>query len=300
MIKNILVPLDGSSLAEGALPAASALSKATGAKILLIHVIEKNPPANIHGQTHLQSEEDAKKYLEEIAKQFLSDKQEVECHVHNEPVDRVAESITNHIVEFESDILVMCSHGNGGLRDMLYGNIAQQIVANKKAPVLIIHPDQQPTDMIIKFEKILIPVDGLPEHEQGLDFAVYLAKILHASLFLFLVVPTPSTLEGEQAAVSTLLPISSAFALEELESDAEGYLCDHIDRLCAQGIEVNGEIRRGNPIDEIDHFVRENSFDLVVIGTHGKSGVDAFWSASKASRIISRITSPVLLVPVKQ
>jgi nucleotide-binding universal stress UspA family protein len=63
-------------------------------------------------------------------------------------------------------------------------------------------------------------------------------------------------------------------------------------------VDTNAEVRRGDPVDEIVNYAGENTFDMVIIGTHGKSGARAFWAGSKASRILSRLKTPVLLVPV--
>lgn len=300
MIKHILVPLDGSILAEAALPAVVALNRMTGAKITLIHVIEKKPPEYIHGQSHLNSEESAINYLKGIVSRYFADIKDIVIHVHEEPVDKVAESITNHIMEFSSDLLVMCSHGKGGIRDFFYGNIAQQIIGNKKGPVLIIRPEALSSVSTIKFEKILVPVDGNPEHEQGLSYAIQFAKEIKTVLDLLLIVSTFSALHGEQAAVGTLLPMSVSYILDELETAAEGYLSAQIEQLCHQGMEVYGEIRRGDPVEEIVQYTENNSYDLVVVGTHGKSGADAFWYGSKAAKIITRIKTPVLVVPVEK
>jgi nucleotide-binding universal stress UspA family protein len=298
MIKHILVPLDGSTLAEDAIPYAVEMVNVTHARVTLIHVIEKNPPENIHGQAHLHTREDAARYLSEIADKYFAPLTAVATHVHEEPVDKVADSITNHIVEYNSDLLIMCSHGNGGVRDMLYGTIAQQIIANKKIPVLVIHPSEDKKPDAPKFKRLMVPVDGNPEHEQGFDYAVQFARDSGASLQLFLVVPTYQVLQGEQAALGTLLPISTAYMLDELESASETYLYNHIDRLCKMNVDTNAEVRRGDPVDEIVNYAGENTFDMVIIGTHGKSGARAFWAGSKASRILSRLKTPVLLVPV--
>jgi nucleotide-binding universal stress UspA family protein len=300
MLNRILVPLDGSRLAESALPVAVTLNKLTGAQVTLIHVIEKNPPSTIHGQTHLKTIQDAEIYLNEICKKYFIDNQKIEIHVHEEPVDRIAQSITQHVVEFSSDLLIMCSHGKGGLRDILYGSIAQQIVANKKVPVLVIHPTENSQDQVIQFKNILVPVDGNPEHEQGLAYATEFAKRTGAELFLLLIVPNPRDIQGEQAALGTLLPASMAYMLDELENAAENYMTDQIASLCKQKVEANGEIRRGNPVQEIIHYPDSHPFDLIIIGTHGKTGSDAFWAGSKAAKIISNIKIPVLLIPVEK
>ena len=70
MFKNILVPLDGSSLAEVILPAARSLGGHLGARVTLLHVVEPSAPATIHGERHLGAAEEARDYLKKIARQF--------------------------------------------------------------------------------------------------------------------------------------------------------------------------------------------------------------------------------------
>lgn len=298
MIKQILVPLDGSSLAEVALDAAGKIGKATSAKITLVHVLEKNPPASIHGQQHLRSEEDARNYLLKAARDHFHPDQTVEIHVHEEPVDRVAESITNHIIEFGSDLIVMCSHGNGGLRDALYGSIAQQVVAKRKAPVLILFPFEHTYQNPFVVQKILLPLDGNPEHEEGMKIAEELTRAFEAELTLFTVIPTLSELHGTQAAVGSYLPLSTSYLLDELENETERYLYAHIERMRKEGIKANGDILRGDPSEEVGRYATDHRYDLVVIGTHGKSGANAFWAGSKAAQIMVRLKTPVLLAPI--
>src|SRR5512133_3182860 len=129
MIKNILVPLDGSRLAEAAIPAASRLAEALGAAVTLIHVIEHNAPQEIHGERHLTNPEDALQYLFGLAQQGFPANVHVNQHVHTSEVEDVARSIVEHAGEFAPDLIVMCAHGRGGFRDILVGSIAQQVIA---------------------------------------------------------------------------------------------------------------------------------------------------------------------------
>ena len=67
MVRHILIPLDGSTLAESVLPAAAALAEAFAADVTLFHVMEERPPETIHGQQHLREPQQAEAYLERVA-----------------------------------------------------------------------------------------------------------------------------------------------------------------------------------------------------------------------------------------
>src|SRR5512133_333903 len=102
MFVNILVPLDGSTLAEAALPGALWFSRVFGARITLLHVIEHNAPSNVHGERHLTNESQALAYLQSLAKSFPADV-EVAFHIHTEEVSNVARSIAMHASELIQD-----------------------------------------------------------------------------------------------------------------------------------------------------------------------------------------------------
>ena len=132
MFKHLLVPLDGSKLAEAALPAAVLLSKALGATVTLLHIIEKDAPQEIHGDRHLTNNDDACRYLDDVAQKFFPPETQVDSHVHTEEVKDVARSIVDHSGEFAPDLIVLCAHGEGGWREVMVGSIAQQVIARGK------------------------------------------------------------------------------------------------------------------------------------------------------------------------
>jgi nucleotide-binding universal stress UspA family protein len=298
MFKRLLVPLDGSHLAESALPAAAYLAIKMTAPVILIHVIEKNAPEKVHGERHLTSPEQAFAYLAEIADRFFPPEVKVESHIHTSEVSNVSQSIVQHIDEFSPDLIVMCTHGESGLLDILYGSIAQQVIGIGKTPVLLIQPAESGSWPQFAINKIIIPVDGQPEHEQGLPIAADLAKFLSASLHLLMVVPTISTLKAERAATGRFLPASMRFMLDLAEENAEIYLAAHAKKLEPIGISVTSEVSRGDPASAIARTSEATRADLIVLTTHGKSGQDAFWASSVAPKVSALTNIPILLLPV--
>jgi nucleotide-binding universal stress UspA family protein len=298
MFKHLLVPLDGSSLAEVALPYAAFIAGKLNATVTLIHVIEHNPPQTVHGAEHLTNAETAQKYLDDVASRAFPPGIHVEKHVHTSEVSEVARSIVDHAGEFKPDLIVMCSHGSGGLRDLLVGNIAQQVISLGSTDVLLIPPGEGERAKSFACNKVLLPLDGDTEHEQGVQAAVDFAGLCFSAVHLLMVVHTPRTLTGQRAAASRMLPGATAELLNLTEKSAQDYLRAKIVAMQSTGLTVTAEVARGDPAKIIISTAHRIEADLIVLGTHGKSGIDAFWQGSVAPKVISQSDVPLLLVRV--
>jgi nucleotide-binding universal stress UspA family protein len=266
----------------------------------LLHVIEDNPPREIHGDRHLSDAEDARAYLNSRMQQAFSAGGAARQHVHTEATGDVAGAIVAHAKELFSDLIVICKHGSGGLKGFYFGRIAQQVIADGSTPVLIIHPAKGWKALEQGCGCLLIPLDGMADHEQGLPVAAELARVCEASLHLLRVVPTPKTLKAEHAVTGRLMPRSTAAMLEMAKESAIAYLREKAGTLKETGIEITAEVLRGEPAKTIIRASKKAKADLIVLGTHGKTGTDAFWSGSVTPRICAGCDVPILLVPVKR
>jgi len=300
MFEHLLVPLDGSSLAEAALPAAAHLAQKLDARVTLVHVIEQDPPREVHGQRHLVDPDEAYAYLDEVAGRAFPPGAPVQRHVHTAAVGDLARSIIAHQDELAPDLIVMCTHGQSGLRTRLFGSVAQQIIGLGNTPVLLIQPERAAVPPGFACRHLLLPLDGDPDHQQGLAVAAGLAGVCGASLHLARVVPTLRTLPGQHRASGRLLPGATSALLDLAQDDAEAHLHEQVARLQARGLAVTGGVQRGDPAATIVRTAKRVGADLVVLGTHGRTGLEAFWSESVAPQVIVRSHVPVLLVPVRK
>jgi nucleotide-binding universal stress UspA family protein len=298
MFKHILVPIDGSLLSEAALPAAAYLAEKLGARVTLMHVVEKNAPDVVHGQPHLKTAQEAERYLRLIAERFFLKGIPVDCHVHSDGVDDVAQSLVAHADELEHDLVIMCSHGHGAALHLFLGSIAQSVIARGTRPVLITHPDAEGKPPAFNCRHILVPMDDDPEHAQALPVSKDLARVCGATLHLTAVIPDLATLSGEKAVASRLLPGTTSRLLELTTQDAEKYFGALEKSLCQEGFEASAHVLRGDPASVIVEAAERAKIDLVILGTHGKTGMDAFWAGSVAHRICSQSKVPLLLIPV--
>jgi nucleotide-binding universal stress UspA family protein len=299
MFKHILVPLDGSILAESALPAASSLASTTGAAVTLFHVIEDNPPEAIHKDRHLSQADEAKEYLQAIASKYFAGMPNVDWHVHTGSVKDVAGSISSHAAEFDSGLIVMCTHGRSGVRDMIFGSIAQQVLSRNVTPILLLRPEQPTEPSVFKLRRILLPLDSESNHDDVFPFATELAKAYGAEIALLSVIPTFGTLTGEQAATSSLLPNTTAALLDIEEETTRHHLQDHLQELQNEGFKVACGIARGDPASEINAAAMRWKADLLILATHRKAGIDAFWARSVAPNIARNTRLPILLLPLQ-
>ena len=299
MIRRILVPLDGTDLAEAALPAASALCAQLGAAVVLVHLLEKRAPRAVHGRPHLATAGAAETYLNEVAARRFPRQLKVEVHVHSEGVVDVAASITAHAEhpqEAGSELIVMCAHGGRTTREALMGALAQRVTARGRTPVLVVRPDRPAGAGAFRLGSLLLPLDRDPGHTDALGPAAELAAAFGAQLHLLLIVPTYGTLSGRWASIGRFLPGTTARMLDLSVTEEQRFLQERADALRGRGLSVGAEVARGDPARVIAAAAGRLQPDLIALGTHGRRGLGAVWEGSVASKVFRRCRQPLLLV----
>ncbi len=300
IIKNLLIPLDGSTLAESVLPYAIQIARKLKISVTLLHLIETGAPEKIHGQMHLTKPAQAEKYLRSISSSEIFKNIDVEIHVHETSVEDVAKSISEHSKELKQDLVIMCTHGSGGIHHILFGTIAQQVISLGITPVMLINPLRDFKSQNCRLENFLIPLDGNPEHEHVLDYALWFAKICGAKIHLFSAIPRFGTMSGEFTQSNRLLPGTTSRMMDMLVTDAEEYLTKLKDKLEQSGLKVTSGYSRGDPAEEITEAAKKKKADLIILATHGKKGAEAFWEGSITPKISKSSSIPLLLVPIRQ
>jgi len=296
MFANLIVPLDGSRLSEKVLPVVAHLAEKMRASVTLVHVIERNAPRQIHGEQHLSNPTEAEVYLQKIKAEAFPAGARVETHVHTTAITNVARSIVEHAKEFRSDLVMMCIHGRAGLRGFLFGSIADQVVSSG-VPVLLVRATENKDGPVLTGGPVLVPLDGTETREQAIPAAAELATACGTGLHLLMVVPTFATLSGETNTSRFMLPATTLEMLDLMQEDAAVYLSGLTSSLAAEGLAVTTGVVRGDPSELIEQEAQRLGTDFLVLGTAGKSGLDAFWSSSLAPKISSRTRRPLLLVP---
>ncbi len=143
------------------------------------------------------------------------------------------------------------------------------------------------------YKKILVPLDGSEIAKKALDQAEKLAKVFESEIVLFQVVPF-MPIYGSPELVTPLV-------IDEKQKElAEKYLFDLAEDLKMKGFKVRGMVRTGQQVaGEIIDFAKEEGVDLIVMCTHGRSGISRWVLGSIALKILTRAETPILLIRSK-
>jgi len=297
MFRHLLVPLDGSPMAESVLSATADLVRRLSAHVTLLHIIERGAPKTVHGERHLTQPAEAESYLRGVAEWFVSEGVRADFLVHRDGAD-VAKSIADGAAEIGADLVVLCTHGWSGLRGFLFGRVAQQVLRWGTIPVLLIQPSAEGRKAPFSCRRLVVQLDGSGMAETALPAASAVAHAFEAEVLLMWVVPTVATVSGERGAAMKLMPSAAAALLDAEAAQAATYLERVGARLREEGVKILMEVGRGEPIRVLLDTVAKQEIDLIVIATHGRSGISAVWAGSVTSRILRYSTRPILLIRI--
>lgn len=292
MIRKILVPLDGSSFAEFALPVARAVARRTDAELELVMVQDPVPPFAF-GEWEESPQAWREEYLEAVEDRI---RPQVEGRVrHVLRVGPVPSELEEHARRAEPDLLVMATHGRGPMSRFWLGSVADHMVRHSSYPILLVRPreDEEPeVDPETGFDHVLVPLDGSREAEAILDHAFELGDAFGARYTLVRVVHYPAEI------VSAYLPDTvqmSEELVEKGEAEARSYLEELAGRLAEQGRTVETDVRVDvHPASGIARSARDGGADLVALATHGRGGVRRALLGSVADKLIRSAKLPVL------
>ena len=293
MFQTILVPLDGSPLAERALPFAARLCRASGGRLVLVRAtLDLRAPllapsaAEPIIKQQLSAAEQATAALNAVAERLRAEGLTVQTHV---AADVPEELIAKAADSSHADLIVLSTHGRSGLGRWVYGSVADHVVRTAQVPVLVVPPSSIPEWPTNRKLRCLVPLDGSDRSAAVLGPAKALAATLDAELLLLQVVEPPS------AAFVTAYPTIPLDTEAEL-ARATQYLQDVAAELRAQGRTVTVQAVLGNPSVLIAQTAREQGADALLMATHGRSGLARFALGSVATGTLQRATVPVLLV----
>ena len=298
MFSNLLVPLDGSKLAESVLPVVRRLAERLGCEVKLLHVIEKRPPSRIHGDAHLQDAAGAESYLELIVERLKGWGLNVSSHVHEVPQGDVPRCIAEHAEELEQDLVVLCTHGSGGFKRFVFGTNAEQVLTHGRTPVILIKTDEYGRAPDFGPRSIIAFLDCTPHSDPVLTACSELAMIFQAKLHLLYVVPTAGSVTPEEVPGARLAPTTTRLLLDLETEQTIGRMKEHLQLLLARNVEASGNVERGQADPAIVGTATDRQADIVAMATMGLAGIGAFWANDLVSRICASYEGALLLFPV--
>lgn len=285
-MRDIIVPLDGSEFAERAIGLARTLAAALGGQMMFVQVVPRPIWIALPPDAPTLMERAAEHYLAETAQPFGG---QVDTLVLTG--DPAQELLALAAARPEA-LLVMTTHGYGGLGRVVYGSVADKVMRASTAPVTLVRADSTaPTAL----RRILAPLDGSPLAEAILPLVVELARATGAVVRLIRVVrPFWQSYAAYGPGAPYFIDLHADEIDTQSQAEAVAYLDDVAERLRAQGVRVELSAPLGRPADEIVQAA--DDADLVVLATHGRGGVRRWALGSVATETLERGVSPIMVV----
>jgi nucleotide-binding universal stress UspA family protein len=294
MSKTIVICLDGSKLAEQAIPAVSALAEALKADVILASAIvapDRWSRGEVLQEDNAEEKALASLYLSAIADRLREQDVRTRERVEFGPA---AETLIGIADDEGAEFIVMTTHGRSGFTRWILGSVADRVLHLSERPVLLINAELDGHARTAAFKRIIVPLDGSDTAEAALPFVKRLAIDLDASLVLEgVVVPTAALYAG------TFIP-SSPPALQEIEAGSREYLGAVGGKLAKDGLLVSSRVDTGYAAETILEAGRETGADLIALSTHGRSGPERWIRGSVADSIIRHADRPCLVLPSRQ
>ena len=310
MYKRMLVPLDGSELAEVVFTYAKELAGRLSLDVTLLHVCSPTEQelAPMHRSYTEHMAGIVKLQVEAIQKKVGIQPGGKAVEVRGElVVGYPAEEILSYADENDIDLILMSTHGRSGIRRWAMGSVADKVLRASKVPVWLVRAGIPEEVVYDKWPRrtILVPLNGSELAESVLPHVEAVAKQRGTEIVdvILLRVCEPPIISSDYP--EAIMPLSWEEHVEQqmalCKRASEKYLASVEKRLKDAGLKVRSEALvgkppLGNPANEIIDYANRNPFNLIVMATHGRSGISRWAYGSVAARVLLGVSSPLFLV----
>lgn len=290
---RLLVPLDGSPIAEQALLHAATFARYFEAELHLLRVVERNshdsemPFDNLDWEMRCSQ---CECYLQDLQRTLAAQSIEAKIHVNEgNPPSEILEFSKKHQI----DLILLSTHGAGGSDQFPKGSTVQKVVSNTRASVLLVHPHQAALPAPVRYRRILVMLDGSHRSDWALQLAAIIARATGAEMSLLQIVQPPiatpevrASIEGKQL-IDRLVELNRLNAvahLEELKSRLPG------DLLVKTHVLVGPDI-----LPLVQQVSEADKVDLLVLSAHGMSSGSYWLYGPVAESILAHASRPLLV-----
>jgi nucleotide-binding universal stress UspA family protein len=279
--KNILCPVDLSSVSDGILKWAGLFARTFGVPLEVFYADWWEPPryfteAQIQqlSRQEQEGEKALRSELEGVTKSVLGDLAPFNVNVVE---GHLTERILERAKELMSGLIVMGSHGRTGMARLRLGSVAEDVVRASACPVLIVKSVKDPERIPI-IENILCPIDFSRLSQQSLELSSELAGAFDAKLW-----------------------VVHATSQEEIErGEVQQLICDWVPQEVRGRCEVSEVVRRGDPAEQIILMAREHSADLIVMGAQHRPFLEFTTLGTTTERVMRHSLTSVLVIPARK
>ncbi len=271
MFDRILVPTDGSGPANAALEYAGEIAAVEQVTVHILYVVD--PSADPDDADDPIA--DSRDWAGETGSPII---EEVET---GEPRDAILKSAVEHDV----DAIVMGTRGRRGVGRLLLGSVTEGVIRDAEVPVLVVRGDSE-VRRPYPIETIVVPTDGSAHAEVALERALTIASHHDATVHILSIVDVaPAGIEDQ-----------NDLRLDRLERFARRVVDEGVERATNAGVETEVTVTYGSTHQKIRTYTDAVDADLLVMGTHGRSGLDRLLLGSVTERVLRTATTPVLTV----
>ncbi|HET7037261.1 MAG TPA: universal stress protein [Thermomicrobiaceae bacterium] len=287
---RVIVPLDGSSHNEAALPVAESLARALGVPIELVRVVPERGPRDRDDELLAC----ARDYLDVIAGELPPELCAEVIVARGDPARRLLELAASRALEPPA-LLVMGTQGRAGIGRAVSGSVADRLARSAPIPVTLV---RDPGRGSSPSQRLLVPLDGSALAERALPMALELARASDATVHLVRVVePSRRLLAATVGAAAYVPPSDSAEIEQEMIDEARAYLDSIARQQRRAGARVAWEVRTGPAAPEILRAAATSGADLVIVSSHGRGGLQRLALGSVADVLVRTGPAPVMVIP---
>jgi nucleotide-binding universal stress UspA family protein len=294
---KVLVPLDGSRLAENSLVYLDALRSLGESEVLLLSVVDESE--DFHSLRPEEAREREANLLATYLREVAAD---VEKHLGISVETKVATGtpascVLDEAASYAPDLLVISTHGRSGMTRWRLGSVADKVIRGASCDTLVIGPKASERSIWLDarimeaFKAVLVPLDGSTLAEGALPVAATFAESYGSTIHLVRVMPVPVVSDG------LVQPSYTPDLLDTLVQSAEAYLSETAARLGQERIVTAVPV--GSAVIQLEEYAKENAIDLVIMTSHGRSGFARTALGSVTDRLLGG-PAPVLVVRPRQ
>jgi len=281
--KRILVPLDGSVVAEAALAYAALIAGRNKAELVLLTVCDRDNETTTRPR---------QAYLEQKAEELRAERLKVSTAV---VCGNTVEQIAVYALRNMIDLLTISSHGYSGFKRLLLGSVAGRVIDYVKIPILLVKAGKAAKEKP-ELKRILLPMDGSQFSETSIPYAQSVIGGTDAEIELLTVAKPPLVPSDRSANIKPSWEEYRDALVADAKEQAMAYLERVRTAFTDEKTSVKLLVEMGKPADSIMQAAEREQVNLIALSSHGRTGAERVFYGSVARRLIDESGIPLLLI----
>jgi len=296
-MQKILFPTDFSDTTSAALGHALMMADRFRAELIMLHAAPAHEkPQDLRFPEIYPAADELQEALEEQLTQIFGTEP-----AHKLRLQRVVQQNNNPVQEIcafaesrQIDLIIMGTHGRHGLSHLFAGSVAEDVVRKANCPVMTVRAGKKAAEVSPYFD-ILVPVDFSLHSEKALRYGRTLALLFDATLHMLHVLDQPILPSHYGIGEDSLIQLDP-----EVSHRSREEMVRWLEQWGTERVKYQIHFREGRAYHEIVDFAAKQECDLLVMGTHGLSGLEHFLLGGTTEKVMRHVSCPVLALKLKE